>query len=65
MSDHDLELVSPLYGSKGSHTAFCTCGWASDEVPTAGQATIAGYQHIRDTRRVIRDSPVETTKEAS
>jgi hypothetical protein len=51
MSAHDLELVSPLYGSKGTHTAFCTCGWASDEVPTAGLATIVGYQHIRETRR--------------
>jgi hypothetical protein len=47
---HDIELVCPLYGSKGTHTAFCTCGWASPELPSAGQATIAGYTHIREAK---------------
>jgi hypothetical protein len=50
MSAHVLELVCPLYGSKGTHTVFCTCGWASPELPSAGQATIAGYSHIREAK---------------
>jgi hypothetical protein len=47
---HDLELVHPFYGSKDGHTAFCTCGWNSEEHKTPGQATLAGWNHIRQQR---------------
>lgn len=44
---HELELIhSPMYGSKGKHSVFCTCGWASEEHATPGLATIAGWKHI-------------------
>jgi hypothetical protein len=45
---HEIELIHPIYGQHGASTAFCTCGWASEELPTAGRATIAGWQHIND-----------------
>ena len=48
MSAHTIELVQPIY-SRDVHTTVCTCGWASDEHPTPGQATIAGWQHIHST----------------
>lgn len=51
MSAHDLELICPLYGTRGTHTAFCTCGWASGEEPTAARATIVGWAHVHANRQ--------------
>jgi hypothetical protein len=56
VSDHDLELVTPFYGSKDGHTVFCTCGWASEEQPTAGQATIVGWDHITAARKPTQET---------
>jgi hypothetical protein len=49
MSDHLVRIVTPIYNQR-ERGAICTCGWASPELPSAGQATIAGYTHIREAK---------------
>jgi hypothetical protein len=53
-SDHQIVTLDPLYRG---HAAVCICGWTSPECRTAGEATIAGWQHIHT-------SPAEITTEA-
>jgi hypothetical protein len=48
---HEIEIVHTLRGRHGVRTATCTCGWTSEELMTAGKATIAGWAHVRDAEQ--------------